>query len=161
MNIVTLLLGANLGDEKVIFQKVLSMLSSKVGICKNQSSLYISKPWGFEHANDFYNQVLVFETNCSSQEVLQKCLETETELGRVRIQNSGYMARIIDIDILYFNSDVIELENLQIPHPQLHKRKFTLEPLCEIIPNYIHPIFKKTQTQLLKECDDTGVVIKE
>jgi 2-amino-4-hydroxy-6-hydroxymethyldihydropteridine diphosphokinase len=159
MNTLFLLLGANLGNEKKIFAQVLELLQLRVGNCVKVSSLYKSAPWGFTHENYFYNQVLQIQTHKDAREVLQYCLQIENELGRTRTLNSGYEARIIDIDILYCNQEIIQQEKLQIPHPRLHLRKFTLMPLVEVAPDFIHPVFNKTQLQLLEECGDNGIVM--
>lgn len=151
-NTAVLLLGANLGNEEALFAQVRALCEQRIGSIVAQSKLYTSKAWGFEHENLFYNQALVVHTQKNAHETLQECLAIESELGRVRSQSAGYEARVIDVDIEYFNSDVIETPNLQVPHPLLHKREFALIPLCEIIPDFVHPVLGKTQRELLAHC---------
>ena len=143
MNKVVLLLGSNLGDGRLLFQKVISLIDEQLGELEMQSSLYQSPPWGFEHENDFINQVVVVNTEKDAEEVMQSCLKIEVNLGRKRT-TQGYGARTIDIDVLFVNDEVIETESLVLPHPRMHLRKFALFPLVELIPDFIHPTFQKS-----------------
>ena len=95
----------------------------------------------------------------SPQQILQECLQIEADLGRER-KEQGYAARKIDIDVLFVGNEVIESNALVLPHPRLHLRRFTLLPLLELVPDFIHPIFKKTISVLLKECEDHSQVRK-
>ena len=131
MNKAVLLLGSNLGDGQLLFQHVISMIDERLGKLEMQSALYQSPPWGFEHENNFINQVLIMNTEKDSEQVLQSCLQIEVDLGRKKRKTQGYVARIIDIDVLFVNDEVIETESLVLPHPRLHLRKFTLLPLAE------------------------------
>lgn len=150
-NTAILLLGANLGNEEILFAQVRILCEQRIGTIVAQSKLYTSKAWGFEHENLFYNQALVVHTLKNAHETLTECLAIETELGRTRSQCEGYEARVIDIDIEYFNSDIVDTPTLQIPHPLLHLRQFALIPLCEIVPDFVHPVLGKTQRELLSE----------
>ncbi len=160
MNHVWLLLGANLGNEIKLFEQACKQIENKIGVCVNKSHIYTSPPWGFEHTNMFYNQALHITTLLSADEVLHKCLLIEYVLGRTRNQTHGYEARIIDIDILYFNNDIIQTPELDIPHKLLHKRKFTLVPLCEIASDYVHPILQLTNQKLLAMCEDDAEITR-
>ena len=160
MNKVVLLLGSNLGNSPLLFQQAVDLLIARLGELVSQSALYQSLPWGFEHENDFLNQVVVLETVCSSEEVLQICLQIEIDLGRERKEHKGYSARIIDLDLLFVNDEVLESENLILPHPRLHLRKFTLLPLVELMPDFIHPTLHKSMQWLLIACDDNSEVRK-
>jgi len=160
MNHVWLLLGANLGNELQLFSQAIAAIESQIGVCVAQSYVYTSPPWGFSHANKFYNQALEVKTELSAESVLQACLLIEQDLGRTRKFNSGYQARIIDIDIVYYNSSIVDLEYLHIPHSLMHTRKFTLVPLSDIAPEYMHPILHKTTLQLLAECVDDATVTR-
>lgn len=159
-NFAVILLGANLGDKKTMFETVETMLQQHIGDCVKKSSIYTSKAWGFESKDEFYNQVLVIETEYSAHDTLLRCQAIENKCGRIRHENAGYESRTIDIDILYFNNDIIDLDDLTIPHPLLHERNFTLVPLCEILPDYVHPIFLKENKELLAECEDNNKVTK-
>ncbi len=154
---VYLLLGSNLGDKMKFLIDAEAGIKNETGNLVNKSSVYITEPWGFKHKEDFYNQVLQIQTNFNALEVLSSILAIETQLGRKRVKG-GYKARTIDIDILFYGNEIIHLENLIVPHPQMHLRKFTLEPLCEIAPDLIHPILNKSISQLLTECTDNSQV---
>ena len=96
-------------------------------------------------------------TEKDAEEVLQSCLQIEVDLGRKRTAQ-GYGARTIDIDVLFINDEVMETENLVLPHPRLHLRKFTLLPLVELIPDFVHPILQKSMQELLVVCEDNSEV---
>lgn len=159
MNIVYLLLGGNLGNSKKIFKHAIQMLEITVGPVSH-SSLYESQPWGFKHKNNFINQALKVSTNLSPIQILNACLLVEQKLGRIRVKAENYQARIIDIDILLFNTEIIKDRDLIIPHIHLHNRRFALLPLSEIASNQIHPKFDKTISQLLYSCSDNSYVRK-
>jgi 2-amino-4-hydroxy-6-hydroxymethyldihydropteridine diphosphokinase len=159
MNQAVLLLGSNLGNTSQNLENARLKLSKKAGKIINASSLYETPPWGFVHQNNFLNQVLIVETALNPFELLTVILETEQLMGRER-NGEGYQARIIDIDILYYNDMIIEEERLTVPHPLLHERMFAMAPLSEILPDYVHPIFKEDNKSLLKKCNDQSKVIK-
>ena len=123
-----------------------------------KSSLYSSEAWGYSSENVFLNQVLILENNKKVENILLDCLSIEKELGRDRRDSTEYTDRPIDIDILYIDRLVIESENLNIPHPRMHLRRFTLAPLAEILPDFIHPILKKDHKSLLLLCADSSKV---
>ena len=116
------------------------------------SSVYESAPWGKEDQPWFLNMVLRVDTLISADKLLDACLETERRMGRIREEKWG--ERIIDVDILYTENEVIQEKNLIVPHPGIADRKFTLMPLAEIAPNEVHPTIGKTNTELLEECKD-------
>jgi len=154
MNTVVLLLGGNLGDTKLYFQQAIEFISERIGSTHVKSGLYESKAWGFDSEDLFLNQVITCKTNLNPISVLEKCLDIEKYLGRKRHKSLGYESRLIDIDILFYNNEEIHSERLDIPHPRLHERNFTLCPLCEIMPEFIHPVLQKRIDILLKECLD-------
>ena len=155
-NILYLLLGANLGDRLQSFNQAKDIIQTRVGLVVLASSVYETAPWGVLDQPSFLNQVLVIETELSPDEVLDNILKIEQELGRVRDQRWG--ARLIDIDILYYNHIVLDNTGLTIPHPRLHQRRFTLAPLAEIAAKYVHPILNLTNEQLLLNCPDESSV---
>ena len=122
------------------------------------SSLYQTAAWGNESQGAFLNQVLEIKTSLGPEELLKTILQIEEELGRKR--ELKYGPRTIDIDILFFNDEVINLHGLKVPHPQLQNRRFVLVPLNEIAPDKMHPLFKKTISQILAECPDPLAVNK-
>jgi len=151
-NQVYLLLGSNLGDRLHVMHTAVEMLAEVAGNVTGMSSVYETAPWGVLDQPAFLNQVVEVQTLLAPEEVLRLVLEIEHELGRVRYQRWG--ARVIDIDILFFGDEVLDGSRLTVPHPRLHERRFTLVPLVELIPSYIHPVLEKPLSQLLEECSD-------
>ncbi len=159
-NNVLILLGGNLGEVAANFKKAISLLK-EVGTLNAISGLYQSAPWGMESKDLFYNKALSLTTQLNANELLKKTQEVEQHIGRAKNKHSeGYESRVIDIDILFYNFDVLKSSTLEIPHPRLHLRNFTLLPLMEIAPNFNHPILKQQVHELLKNCPDTGWVKK-
>ena len=153
---VYLLLGSNLGDRLQVMRTASELIDMQIGSIVSASSIYETAPWGVLDQPSFLNQVLEVETEMAPEEVLRIILDIEHELGRVRYERWG--ARVIDIDILYFGNLMLDTARLTIPHPRLHERRFTLAPLAEIAPNFIHPVLNKSTEQLMAECTDTSVV---
>lgn len=149
---IFLLLGSNVGDRKENFEKAIGILEANETTIVDYSSVYETAPWGNPDQPWFYNMVVRIDTIHSPQELLEICQNTEKQLGRKRIEKWG--SREIDIDILYYDNLAENTENLQLPHPGIAIRRFTLLPLVEIIPNESHPILQLTQTQLLDICPD-------
>ena len=157
---VFILLGSNLGDRKLLVNQACMMMEERCGKIVAKSRLYESEPWGFKAEHWFLNQVVVLDTEMSPDDLMDTLLAIEIELGRDRTTpHEGYVSRPIDLDILYWGEDlIVEKQHVIIPHPRLHKRRFTLLPLCDVAPDYVHPILKKTNRQLLDECDDFGKI---
>jgi len=158
MNRAILSLGSNVGNRLHHLAQAKGELAKEGFRIAKQSSIYETAAWGNEDQDDFYNEVIELETKFSAKELMQSILHIEQSMGRIRKQK--WEARIIDIDILFFNDEIIHSDNLTIPHPHLHKRKFILIPLNEILPETIHPILKKTISTLLHELDDSLQVKK-
>ncbi len=152
MNVVYLLTGANLGNPEKQLKDAMLEITERVGKITRASSVYESEAWGVEDQPVFLNQVLEVDSPLSATKILQAIQQIELVLGRIRTQRWG--SRTIDIDILYFNNEIIHEPDLQVPHPYIQERNFTLIPLNEIAPNFEHPIFKKTNQQLLKDSKD-------
>jgi 2-amino-4-hydroxy-6-hydroxymethyldihydropteridine diphosphokinase len=133
-----------------------ALIQSRIGVLSKRSSFYETAPWGVVDQPAYLNQVLEVSTQLQPEEVLRYILEIEHELGRVRYERWG--ARVIDIDLLYFGDDIRDTARLTLPHPRLHERKFVLIPMVEIAPDFIHPLFQKSQATLLSDCTDTGEV---
>ncbi|PLX04549.1 MAG: 2-amino-4-hydroxy-6-hydroxymethyldihydropteridine diphosphokinase [Marinilabiliales bacterium] len=159
-NTAFILLGGNINPRFTYLKKAESKISTVVGHIISKSNIYETEAWGFESEDNFLNEVLLVETNLSANSLLKELLEIEKSLGRKRNEGEAYSSRTLDADILYYNNDIIDEEDLSIPHPRLHLRKFVLEPLCEIAANYVHPKLKMSNKVLLKNCDDKSRVIK-
>ncbi|SKC10573.1 2-amino-4-hydroxy-6-hydroxymethyldihydropteridine diphosphokinase [Dyadobacter psychrophilus] len=155
---IFLSLGSNLGDRKVVLESAREQIAKRVGLISSKSSVYETEPWGLPDQPAFLNQVIRVETELAPEEVLRIILDIEHELGRVRYERWG--ARVIDIDLLYYNALVLDSARLTLPHPRLQDRLFNLIPLAEIAPAFVHPSLKKTSLELLESCTDNGVVSK-
>ena len=158
MNKIYLLLGSNLGNSKQQLSKAISLIQKKMGNLTRQSGTYTTAAWGNTDQPDFLNQVIVVETALTAADTMQGILSIEKKMGRIRTQKNA--PRIIDIDILFFNKEIISLPELIVPHPQLQNRRFVLIPLNELSANFIHPVLKKTIHQLLRVCPDKLAVKK-
>lgn len=147
-----ILFGSNQGDKEALLEQACSLINTRCGALVERSSAYTTEPWGFEAEEWFLNELLVVETELEPDELMDELLAIEKELGRVRHPEiKGYCSRTVDLDILYYGDQIINTEKVTIPHPRLHLRKFALEPLCEVIPDFLHPVFNLSQTQLLEK----------
>lgn len=151
MAAVFLLLGSNMGNSLDFLDKASKALQEQVGKLIKSSSCYQTAAWGKTDQPDFINQVLKLETGLSPLEVLKTILGIERQLGRERTEKWG--SRTIDIDILFYDQEVVASSELTIPHPYLQQRAFTLIPLAELEPEFVHPVFKKTVSELLDELE--------
>lgn len=160
MNHVYLGLGSNRGNRQNNLKNTIKLLEEKAGRLLDTSSIYETQPWQMDDATSFLNQVILMETYLHPPAIMKLILQIEESMGRMRTKNAGYEPRTIDIDILFFNNDIIHSDFLIIPHPQIQKRRFVLEPLAEIASGYIHPELKKSIKQLLAECSDVHSIQK-
>jgi 2-amino-4-hydroxy-6-hydroxymethyldihydropteridine diphosphokinase len=149
---VYLLTGGNVGDSLKTLQRANGLIEERVGQIIKSSSVYKTAAWGKTDQDDFLNQVLEIETFLSPEELMDKLLDIEMDLGRKRLEKYG--PRIIDLDILFYDDLILDSERLTIPHPQIQFRRFVLQPLNELEPELIHPVIKKSIGVLLKECPD-------
>jgi 2-amino-4-hydroxy-6-hydroxymethyldihydropteridine diphosphokinase len=155
---VFLLLGSNLGDRQLFLKQAIKGIENMAEVVK-VSSVYETEAWGVEGQPDYLNQVILVKTDLLPRAMLRKLLDLEKVLGRKR--NEKWGSRTIDIDILFFGEMVINDDpNLIIPHPRLHERRFTLEPLGELDNQFVHPVLKKTILQLKNELTDSLIVKK-
>lgn len=152
-NQVILSLGSNKGEKSHQIEDAIAQIHSQIGTVIEVSSLYQSESWGFE-SDDFLNCVVLIHTEKTPLKILSYLKKIEKDFGRIKKLNSQYEARTIDIDIISFNDEIINIEQLEVPHPQMQNRLFVLMPLKDIKLNYIHPILKKNCGDLLQDCAD-------
>ncbi len=153
MNRVFLCLGGNLGSRLDNISLALTEINKLKGKIVKTSSVYETEPWGSSSKNKYLNLCIELHTEYSPNTLMKKLLQIEEKMGRKRKKNKN-TDRVMDIDILYFNDLIISENNVQIPHPRLHLRNFVLKPLSEIAPDFIHPLIKKNNKKLLKQCSD-------
>ena len=157
-----LLIGSNQGDRTALLQQATDLIRERIGSVVYCSHIYETAPWGVfdEEPLPFLNIAVAVDTHFCARECLSICQQIEYELGRRRPVPSSdhawvYSSRPIDIDLIFYNDEIIDTPELTIPHPRMHLRRFVLEPLCDIAPTFIHPVFKKSLNLLLSECIDT------
>ncbi len=153
---VVLSLGSNQGNRLENVERSLEMIHREIGTIIRISKLYETPSWGFD-SDAFYNCALVIHTFSSAHKILEQILSIERRLGRVRGDGLGYQSRIIDIDLITFDEDIIETEELQIPHPLMQNRKFVLMPMLDLKLDWMHPVFHKKIPELLEISPDESV----
>lgn len=157
MDKVVLIIGGNLGNRRALIDEAIKMLILYFGVPDASSSIFETAAWGGKSVGNYLNQVLIFKTADSPENVMNRILEIEVNMGRKRDVKWG--DRLMDIDILYFGNKIIKHPDLVIPHPYIQERRFVLEPLNEIIPDFLHPLFAKSQQELLESCTDNSEVV--
>ncbi|MBQ6068647.1 MAG: 2-amino-4-hydroxy-6-hydroxymethyldihydropteridine diphosphokinase [Bacteroidales bacterium] len=171
-----LLIGGNQGDRRQMISQATDLIQQRIGSVATCSYIYETAPWGFfspdETPQSFFNQALAANTSLSPHEALNEAMSIEQMLGRHRPSNGEsndigsstnshfYFSRPIDIDLIFYDQLVIDTPDLTLPHPRMHLRRFVLQPLCDIAPQYRHPIINKTLTELLDECTDTSSCLR-
>lgn len=150
---VYLLTGSNIEPRMYHLQQATEMITEHIGLIKKQSGIYESEPWGFDAELAFLNQVIIVKSRLSAEEILNNILQIEQSLGRKR-SKTAYTSRTIDIDILYYGTEIIHSQKLIVPHPRLHKRNFTLQPLAELAGSFIHPVLKLSNWELFNRSTD-------
>jgi 2-amino-4-hydroxy-6-hydroxymethyldihydropteridine diphosphokinase len=152
MNKAYLLTGGNMGNRLLFLIQAKELLAEYCGEITAASSYYETAAWGNTDQSAFINQALELQTNLNARQLIRKILKIEKMMGRIRKEKYG--PRNIDIDILLFNDEIQDIPFLKLPHPEMQNRRFALLPLCEIAPDMIHPILKKSISELLDECKD-------
>ncbi|MGO9482755.1 MAG: 2-amino-4-hydroxy-6-hydroxymethyldihydropteridine diphosphokinase [Candidatus Kryptoniota bacterium] len=154
---VYLSLGSNLGDRLGFLRRGIDSISKFPDVkARRISDVYETEPVGYVHQPEFLNLAACFSTFEQPKEFLKLLKEIEIKIGRVHRER--WHEREIDIDVIFFGDRIINSKDLIIPHPRMHLRKFVLQPLNEIAPNFVHPLKQKEVNQLLTECPDTSRV---
>ena len=154
---VILSLGSNQGNRLETIQSCIDLIHSEIATVVKVSKIYETPAWGFE-SEPFYNAAILIHTSKSAQKILKQVLKVEKKLGRIRSKDFGYQARIIDVDIIAFDEEIISTETLKVPHPLMQNRKFVLQPMMDLGLNWEHPTLKKSIAQLLLQTEDRSEI---
>ena len=164
---IILSIGTNIGDRKRNIDKAIVALG-EIGKVGAVSPIYTSEPWGFESENGFYNIALTMESDLSPLDLLRETQRIEKELGRTAKTTTEYADRVIDIDIIDYDNQIIKISQqstvnnlLTLPHPLMHLRNFVLYPLADIAPEWVHPILKLTALELKAKSGDKSIPYKK
>ena len=149
MAIVYIGLGSNVGDRHRNCLAAIELLRQNGLLVARQSSMHETEPWGVTDQPEFVNMTVETETDLAPIKLLEVLKKIEKDMGRQDTMKWG--PRIIDLDILLYDDIIMKTDSLTIPHPLMHERAFVLRPLSEIAGNFIHPVLKKSITDLLKE----------
>ena len=164
---IILSIGTNIGDRERNIENAVKALG-EVGKVTAISPIYTSEPWGFESENGFYNIALILESDLSPLDLLRETQRIEKELGRTAKTTTEYADRVIDIDIIDYDNQIIKITQqstvnnlLTLPHPLMHLRNFVLYPLADIAPEWVHPILKLTTLELKAKSGDKSIPYKK
>ena len=150
---VVLSIGTNQGNRLENIERCLQIIHHEVATVVKVSKLYETPSWGFD-SDAFYNAAILVHTFDSPATILSKILQIEQHMGRVREDSLGYQSRIIDIDIITFDSEIIKTQQLQVPHPLMQERNFVLKPMLDLNLEWIHPILNQTVVELFSATED-------
>lgn len=157
MERVCLMLGSNLGDRNYLISKAIVLIEEQVGVNLKTSSIFLTAPWGTNNPLPYLNLALSLSTDKNAEEVLNQIFSIEKELGRSR-DGSLNAPRTIDIDIIFYGKQILNTAKLTLPHPRMHLRRFVLQPLSEIEPDFMHPVLNLSVAELLNNCNDNLAV---
>lgn len=157
-HLLVLHFGSNIGNRIKYLKDALNKTEKAFGKSLATSSIYQTQAWGFSGQPDFLNMAAIYETNIQPEDVLKAIKNIEIETGRIHREH--WHERELDIDIIFYDNQIIEKPDVHIPHPRMHERNFVLVPLNEICPDYIHPVFKVSVSHLLKQSTDKLIVEK-
>jgi len=153
---IVLSIGSNQGNRLENIESCIALIHQEVGTVIQVSKLYETPAWGFE-SDAFYNCALLLHSTSSAQKILNQILKVEKQLGRIRSNQQGYQSRIIDVDLIVFDDEIIDSEKLQVPHPLMQNRKFVLMPMQDLKLNWKHPVFQKSISELIANTPDESV----
>ena len=164
MSRVVLLTGSNAPQSQQVLRRTAEVLARRVGKVEQASKIYTSEPWGFHAEELFSNQALILQTALTPLEVLDEALATEQEVGRDReaeqqekqVTGERYASRVVDVDVMFYDDEIFDTPRLKLPHPLLHLREFALQPLCEIMGDYRHPVLGKSLSTIYEELKGQG-----
>lgn len=159
MSRVVLLTGSNAPQSESVLHRTAEILVRRIGTMECASQIYTSEPWGFHAEELFSNQALILQTALTPIEVLDEALATEQEVGRDRAKEQAeksltgerYASREVDVDVMFYDDEVINTPRLTVPHPLLHVREFALQPLCEVMADYRHPVLGRELKDIYEE----------
>lgn len=157
LKLVYIALGSNRGNKLHYIQSAVDTIFDSIGSVKKLSRVFKTPALGFE-GDDFYNACITVETHLSPKKLLKTLQQIEKSIGRSKKTSNGYESREIDLDIIFYESDIIQNKNLIIPHPEIQNRKFVLQPLLDILKDFEHPVSKKSIETLFEECKDDSVI---
>jgi len=153
---IVLSIGSNQGNRLENIESCIALIHQEVGTVIQVSRLYETPAWGFE-SDAFYNCALLLHSTSSAQKILNQILKVEKQLGRIRSNQQGYQSRIIDVDLIVFDDEIIDSEKLQVPHPLMQNRKFVLMPMQDLKLNWKHPFFQKSVSELITVTPDDSI----
>lgn len=156
-NKVVLALGSNLGDKKINLLNTLNHIHNHIGFVTQTSAIYETPSWGF-NSFPFYNICIFIHTHLTPEKLLVALKDVEIKMGRTKKSVLQYEARIVDIDIIYFNDFILNTGDLQIPHKEIQNRRFVLIPLNDLLFDWKHPILNKSTQEMLQVCEDTSEI---
>ena len=156
---IYLCIGGNLGEREANLEEALTFIDINFGDVLAVSSIYESEPWGMTDVPNFLNQLVLIQSELSNDQLLSEIAELEEFFGRER-SSEGYVSREMDIDVLFIGDEIVDTESFKVPHPRMAERRFVLEPLTEIAPDFMHPQLKQSVTEILKACTDKGKVTR-
>lgn len=159
MQTVYLGLGSNKGERISYIEKAIEEISglpeTKIFV---RSGIYETEPWGNIEQEDYLNSVIGIQTQLNAEDLLKELKSIEKHIGRK--ENKKWSEREIDIDLLFYGNEIIDKDHMKVPHGQIENRRFVLVPMNEIAPGFMHPVFKKSISQLLEDTTDILKVFK-
>jgi len=159
MRVIYFSLGSNLGNREELLSETRDFIHFNVGDIVVASDIYETEPWGMENVQPFLNQIIGVQSELTNAQIITEIAEIDQFYGRERSAEK-YLSREMDVDVLFIDQEIIDLPNLSVPHPKIIDRRFILEPMVQIAPEFVHPAIQKTLAELLEICTDKCKVKK-